>query len=752
MHQLIALRNILLLVIVTITCFAVPVSQRLTFDQSIESFFSPDNPDIRLLQRSRRDFGGDEFVIVAWRESDLVQRVERDLPELSETAAARITSLADQLNAVPGIDPARTRHLVRYLEKAPRSRNTRSAMLKLFRGMLIGHDGRTTAIILQLLPEREARVPRKETLGQIRRIATEFDPDVAVAGEAVQIFDMFDLVERDGQRLYLVSLLTLSAVLLLIFGGIRWTAAPIGIVMATVVCTRAALVVSHAQLSMVGSMLNSLVTVISVATTTHIIVHYRELRTLLPPRPAAEQTLRELWQPVFWSIVTTVVGFSALLVSDIVPVRSFAFMMAAATGMVLVCTVCVVPAMLCSGTAVPLPGRAPLETSLDRLLKRLAQSIEDHPLTAGLVCVVAMAVTAPGLFLLSVETDFSRNFRRSSPIVRSLEFVESSLGGAGTWEVAFDVPEEVSVEFLDQTRALTDRLQQLTDSGVDIAVVSLNDAIDMPPRLGNAPARLERLRKRQPDLIESFYNPALRRMRIVLRSREQQPADAKLFQIQQVRDIVQQHFRQDRSARPDAADPKDAAADLASGATASGLFVLLAHLIESLLQDQLTSFLIAGAGILVCMTIAFRSLRIGLISLLPNIFPVVLVTGGMGVLQIPINIGTAMIASVSMGLTVDSSIHYITEFERARRTHTIRESLRIAHGGAGRATVLAHLALVCGFMVLTASEFIPLVYFGALLSLSMVGALVGTLVLLPLLLRWTTPRSGTPLPTASEQS
>ena len=150
----------------------------------------------------------------------------------------------------------------------------------------------------------------------------------------------------------------------------------------------------------------------------------------------------------------------------------------------------------------------------------------------------------------------------------------------------------------------------------------------------------------------------------------------------------------------------------------------------------------AAGGILLCMTVAFRSLRIGLISLVPNIFPVVLVIGTLGMLDLPINIGTAMIASVSMGLTVDSTIHYITAFERARRGHSVGKALQIAHGGAGRALVLAYFALMLGFLVLTVSAFIPLVYFGALLSLSMVGGMVGDLVLLPLLLRWTTPLSG----------
>ncbi|MCA9035044.1 MAG: MMPL family transporter, partial [Planctomycetaceae bacterium] len=672
---------------------------------------------------------------------------------LSPEASDRITGLADQLNQIQGVAAEKTRHLVNLLEKAPSSRNTRAGMLRLFEGILIGQDETTTAIVLELLPESEAMATRSQTIDQIRRVAGDFDAKAAVAGEPVQIFDMFDLVEKDGHTLYLFTVLVLSCVLLIIFRGFRWVFAPIGIVVSSVILTRAALVLSGAKLSMVSSMLNSLVTVISIATTMHVIVHFREHRRVLDVRRAAVATLEELRSPVFWALTTTAVGFGSLLISDIVPVRSFSVMMISGTTMVFVCTFASVPAMMASGRHVETPGRAPLEHRLDQVLNRLAHMVDRHPLWAAMTCLVLVLATAPGLTRLTVETDFSKNFRESSSIVQSLKFVESNLGGAGTWEVAFDVPTELSTDFLKSVRSLTDKLHELRQAGIDVSVLSLSDAIDLPPRLGNEVTRLKRLRSRQSDLVAAFYNETAGRMRILLRSVEQQSAEEKLKQIDQVRAVIRRHFAElsensfaDSNNAGAGADGAKASSEINhfgghTEATASGLFVLLARIIESLLADQLKSFLVASFGILISMTIAFRSLRIGLISILPNAFPVVIVIGTLGMLGIPINIGTAMIASVSMGLTVDSTIHYIAAFERARRENSIQQSLQIAHAGAGRALVLAYLALMLGFLVLTVSSFIPLIYFGALLSLSMAGGMVGDLVLLPLLLRWTTPAS-----------
>ena len=127
--------------------------------------------------------------------------------------------------------------------------------------------------------------------------------------------------------------------------------------------------------------------------------------------------LRDLWHPVMWTVITIAVGFAALLVSDITPVRSFAIMMTIGTLMVIVVSLAVLPATFASGQ-VPIPGRVRMEEPLDRLLDKMAHAIDRHPVQTTVWCLLLTAVTAPGLFIMQVETDFSKNFRESSPIVQ----------------------------------------------------------------------------------------------------------------------------------------------------------------------------------------------------------------------------------------------------------------------------------------------------------------------------------------------
>jgi hypothetical protein len=210
--------------------------------------------------------------------------------------------------------------------------------------------------------------------------------------------------------------------------------------------------------------------------------------------------------------------------------------------------------------------------------------------------------------------------------------------------------------------------------------------------------------------------------RVLLRSKERQAADAKKRLIDNVTRIANEEF----PATADAPAPD-----------VTGFFVLLTNLIDSLLRDQWITFIAATVGMWLVMTIVFRSGTLAALGLIPNILPVFVMMGSLGWLGIPLNMGAAVIAAFSMGLSVDATVHYIVDFQRARRDGMgFRESLDTAQQSAGRAAFFATLALVVGFSALCTSEFVPTIYFGALTGITMLFGLVGNVVVLPLLLRF----------------
>lgn len=724
-------RNWLFAAAAILTALAWGPASRLEFDQSIESLYSHNDPLLVAFRQSKATFGGDEIAFIAYTDPEL------NTPQ----GMSRLRDLSRQLASVPGIIAGSVQNLAQTLDQArlPAIGIPDAKIRELTRGILLGEDNQTTAVVVRFAPIRHfgtqptggyrqpelAPVPRPQTIQQIRDVAAQFEREQGlrtyVIGEPVQVYEAFRYVEQDGLWLWIYSSGLLLIVILILFGSWRWTLMPLLVVLVTVIWTRAVLVLSRMQLSMVSSILNSLVTIIGVATVIHISITFRERRLTLDRVTALASAFRDLTAPIFWTCATTAIGFFVLITSEINPVASFGWMMTIGTLLVLPAVACILPAGILFGSHSTEVGRVPAEATLDHSLRRMSQVVETAPVTLSAVMLGLVVFALLGCFGLRLETDFSKNFRANSPIVQALEFIEARLGGSATWEVNFPTPKVLTEEYLAKADRLARELRQIDIHGRPALtkVVCLSDGESLVPKTfltTQLARRLWLLDRVQPEFAASLYNAPQQRMRILLRTRERQPSGDKLEIIRRVTETVQRHFPESET---------------------TGLFVLLTFLIDSLLRDQWVTFVLAAAGISIAVAIAYRNIAFGIICLVPNIFPIILVVGTMGWFDFPINIATAMISSVSMGLTVDSSIHYLAGYQRARRRGlSFYASLHETNHHVGRALVLANLALIAGFLVLCASHFIPLVYFGMLVSVAMLGGLIGNLCMLPLLMRW----------------
>jgi predicted RND superfamily exporter protein len=254
------------------------------------------------------------------------------------------------------------------------------------------------------------------------------------------------------------------------------------------------------------------------------------------------------------------------------------------------------------------------------------------------------------------------------------------------------------------------------------------------------------MRKTIPAFAEALHAPHFAQrdqwlLRIMLRARERQPAAEKLRLIDQVRRVVAEELARSEwdEWRTPATTP---GAEQLNQGLVTGYFVLLTHLIESIVRDQWVSFGLASLGVGLCLLAALRDVRLALLALVPNALPVLLVLGLIGWLDVKMNLGAAMIAAVSMGLTVDGSLHYLVGYRSHRKAgKSVHASLLRVQSGVGRAMLLSTVALILGFSVLCTSPFVPTVTFGWLMSLAMFGGLLGNLYVLPLLVTITERRA-----------
>ena len=553
--------------------------------------------------------------------------------------------------------------------------------------------------------------------------------------------DGFAYLERDGQRLGWASTVFLGLTIVLCFRSLRWVVIPVAVVQWSLLVTQALLVWLQLPLSMVSSMLTAIVTVIGVATVMHVIVRYREARRRYDsPRATLAWTMSVLAGPVFWACVTDAAGFAALLAAKVGPVQDFGVMMAVGSLVVLAGVFLLLPGLALLGTLDADPHRAWGEAWLDGPLRSPLKWSRRRPKLMAALCVAFFGFTAAGVGFLKVETDFTRNFREDSPIVRSYQVIETRLGGAGVWDILLPAEEKLDWEFLQKAAALQERLRTETAAAFPenppLNALSLVDAVHASiPNLEEQPAMLrgvllsgilQAMHAQMPAFTAAMHGedpqqPGRYYYRVMLRAAERQPTEDKQRLISLVRKIAREEFPQ---------------------AETTGFFVLLAQLVQSMLRDQWLTFAAAMAGIALVMALAFRSPLYAVLALIPNALPIFTVTGLMGWSGWKINMGAAMIAAVSLGLSVDSSIHYIRFYRLARRRgDSFQAAISKVQATVGRAMVFSTLALIVGFSVLCASEFIPTIYFGAMVSLSMAGGLLGNLVVLPLLLRAGAPKT-----------
>jgi predicted RND superfamily exporter protein len=652
------------------------------------------------------------------------------------------------------------------------SNNTLASRYReLFTGQTHAAQSDLVAIGVQLAPCDAPNDDSSTPLVSLRQLA-QSAPGGLLVGHVAMVDEGFREIERDGNRLGIYSTVSLSLLMLVGFRSIRWALIVVVVVQWSLILTRAVLVLLNWELTMVSSMLSSIVMVVGVATALHWMFGYQKEYASnahvsdpsLRARIALEASMTRLWQPIVWAVVTDAIGFASLALSRVGPVQDYGSMMAIACGIVLLGIFTLVPTL----ALLPLGGLGSGWLGLDwmGLGKHSSYALGTVPGEAGIQVALRqilntvtrqrfLVIAAAALLLLfgslgssrlKVETDFLKNFQSNSPIAQAYRAVETELGGAGVWDVMIPAPMPMTEEYFDRVLALEKELLAIEvpsqEPGAEplklTSALSLADTDRVARtaavlRMIPLEARLLGMQQSMGSFFATLLSPPQRgsidgerprALRLMLRSRERSESEQKTELIARVRQVVQKHREGLGSVRTE-------------DTAVAGYYVLLTKLVEHVVADQWKSFLAAALGIGIAMTIALRSIKFALVALVPAVLPSLVVLGILGTLGVRMNLGAAMIAAVSMGLGVDSSLHYLFRYRQERAAgNSLEQALASSQSETGMAVLMATMALVIGFGSMAVSDFLPTVAFGSLAAWTMLGGLLGNLCLLPALVTW----------------
>ncbi|MEM8668618.1 MAG: MMPL family transporter [Planctomycetota bacterium] len=731
--------------------------------------FDPHDETIASYRQLQDAFGGNAVVLLVYRDAELT----------SAEGIARNQSISERVAEIPGVrgvlSPAVLNQAVAKLSPVGILSNP-LAMLsgnnsdqppalfrpddsiaqgfdELFAGYTHSRDHQRGAVVAMLEPDHGP-----VTIESLRAIVTEFSTDssrplseASIVGEPVLVHDGFGLIERDGAKLATWTLVLLSIVVVVSLADVRFVLLAGVVIGWSVVVTKAIMVGFGIQLSLVSTVLTAIVTVIAVTAVLHLGVRFRLVRRRGHTRAdSASRALSLLMLPIFWTCATDAAGFAALGASGILPIRQFGVMIAVAAISVFFSLTLFAPAIMTLPSYQFPSGAFRPQQRLARWLHRVALHTAriaiDQKVIVLVIAIGIAAVSWFGIRRTETETSFLNNFRSDSPVVRAYAEVESEFGGAGVWDIVLDAPSEIDKSYLDQVRELETELRQIEVAGAKLnKVLSLADAeaiaAEAPlSRVLSPSSRLSGMYVVMPvffDALMTGGNGASRQLRIMLRSNEQLSSEAKLALIDEVESVVDRRTSTEQwmkaVAGQAASEVDQSSADLNSApGDVTGYYVLMARLIGQLLTDQWRCFLASGLLVWGLLILATRSFSLATASLLPNLLPVAIVLAVVGALGEKINMGATMIAAVSVGLSIDGSVHFLAGFQRNRRRgHRVRTSALHAAGAIGVPVVLATLALVTGFGVLGTSEFIPTATFGTLVAATLVIGTVINLTVLP---------------------
>jgi predicted RND superfamily exporter protein len=744
--------------------------RRVSYEQSINSFFAEDDPYMRVYQAAARTFGDDNFVFVVYDDPELL--TAGGLGRVSELAAAvapgRIPGVqrVESLDAMPllwAVDDAllaldRLPALARNLALGAAKRALKDVDLKtnamtvggavraaaadpaalaalkgrltrhpLFLGTLIDGRGTTTAVVARLRKTNQHNVIA--TVAALRAAADDFAARhrlgrPAVVGPPVLLADGFSAIEIDGRRLAVVGMILIGVVTLSAVRSVWWAVVPMLAGWVIWLATEAVLATSGIKLALSGGPLVAQIIVLTMPAASHLAIHFRDdRRREADPRRAARTTLAAVAAPIAWTAVTGAIGYGALVTSQVMPVRQFGAILGTCTLGAAILVMLISPIAMLPPFRLEVPVRYGSRSRVAAAMNRLILWVYRHPRSIVVAVAAVILPMAAGLVYLRYETNYINLFRPETRVVRDYHAVEARLGGIGLVELVVPVGRAITPEALAELKRLEDRIRaiRVSDPAAIAQVLSLATVLDPDGRLaGLPPDRRSRLLAEkleliaaspQNELLRGFWNPETGQTRLLIRLKEQQPAPDKT-----------RIFRLATAAAAEFFGPSS---------SLTGLSFLMTRTTEAIIATQWGTFLWSALGILLMLTVAFGSPTLAVLAILPTLLAVALVLGLMGWLGIQLDMATALVASVALGLSVDDTFHCLLQFHRHRRTRRFRRRLFESYRVSGPGVILSSLAVAIGFAALRASQFEPFVNFGTMVGIATAGSTLGNLILLP---------------------
>ena len=573
--------------------------------------------------------------------------------------------------------------------------------------------------------------------------------DINLSGIPMIADDLISFVKKDitvfGSGVFIFILITLW----FIFRDVRWVIFPLLSCFLSIAIMVGMLGYLNWKVTVISSNFISLMLILTMEINIHYVERYKQLQTEFPKKKEnylTYLTTTKIFTPILYAVLTTVLAFLSFIFCDIKPVIDFGWMMTLGLFISLFVSMILLPYLIIKFK----PKATPINESKDSKLAKLFAIIAlNHRFLVLAFSTIILILSIYGMTRLKVENSFINYFDKKTEIYQGMKLIDEKLGGTTPLEIILKFKDldnkntkndddffqgSDSNEYKDSYWFTNFRvnnivnvhkyLESLPEIGKVLSfysVLQLGEKINDNKKLG--PLEMAILYSKLPeDIKKSIVTPYVsienNEARISLRIIDSNPnLNRKELLIKIQKDLEEKlKLKKDEFK-------------------ITGVLVIFNNLLQSLFDSQIKTLGITFGGIFILLLILFKSLSWSIVAAIPNFTAALFILGSLGLFNVPLDMMTITIASITVGIAIDNSIHYIYRFrEEFKINKNYKKTIEICHKSVGKAIVNASLTIVFGFSILILSNFIPSIYFGIFTGLAMLTAMTLVLTLMPQLI------------------
>ena len=742
-------RILVLAIIVFITAgFAAIASQGVIASSIGNLFFGDDHPEYKDYRKRIRDFANDEVFIIAYDDPDFassanidkLQQIHDNIENLSDVG--RVDSLINAQHTYAIDDTLYVEKYGDELRQQPEEKEDILDALKTDRltaGLLVSDGGQQSSVIIELEPDDTRPVERGPLV--VREVFDIFEEggyqtkDLHQVGLVATLSEIMVQSQYNLTRLFPVVCISLLIVLYIMFHRFWPVFITLAVSFLAVIWTVGFAVLLDRNINIFVTFAPAVILIVTTSDVIHLCSAYMlELSRGKSKADAIFKSGRDVGTACLMTSITTFIGFVSM---SMVPVPAFRQI-----GLVLGFGVAV--ALLLAMTLAPIlfwvmKKPVPWNDNVSKTQKLLTRSLDfirrgagKHPVFVSLIFGTIFILSAAGVMLLNIETDFNKRLSADNVIRIDEAYFNQHFAGANFLDVFIETPETDGV--LDPERyakivRFQKELEKLPNIDKAVSLVDLIDIIDDELNPGN------NNNQRQPITrqllaqylllfemsggqdLDRFVDSDRRTLRMAVRLSDNR-VRATYDVGHQIKSLGNQIL------------------DDTSRVQATGLTFLMGMFLDDIFNGQRMGIMFAFLSILLLMIIWMKSVKIGLWSMIPNLLPILALGGYLGLFWDEVDSDTLAVAMIAIGIGVDDTIHFLVRlrYESARTSH-IGEALKQTFHFTGRAIMITTVILVFGFAPFAMSDYFTIRIMGTLLPFALIVALLADLLLVPALVK-----------------